>query len=115
MVCFLISNLRFQNYPIAAIRVDEGGELARSTEFMKMCHHQLKLNVQTTGTYDSTSNGKVESPHKTLKRMSRTMLVSAGLPDSFWCFALQYAVFIHNNFLHLVTKRVSIHHFAGSC
>ncbi len=112
---FLVHNLRFQNYPVNAICVDEGGELAQSTELMKMCHDSLAMVVQTTGGHNLTMNGKVEVTHKTLKQMTWAMLVSVGLPDSFWCFALQYAVFIHNNFLHMSTKWIPIHHFTGSC
>ncbi len=67
MVCFLVANLQFQNYPVPAIKVDERGELACPTGFMRKCHDTLELNVQTTGSYNSTSSGKVESPHKTLK------------------------------------------------
>ncbi len=45
--------------------------------------------------------------------MARCLLVAAALPDTFWCFALQYAVFIDNNFYHTMTKQIPIHHFNG--
>ena len=111
---FLVCHLRRQGYPVISIRVDEGGELARSTEFMKLCYDTLQVRVETTGGYASTINGMVEAPHRTLKRSSRCLLVSAGLPDTMWCFAFSFATLLHNNVIHTVTKKIPCVHFSGT-
>ena len=102
-----------QGYPCIVVRVDEGGELAKSTEFNQYMIDTLHMKVQSTGGDNSTANGMVESPHRPQKRMTRSALVTAGLPDSFWCFAHQYMIFVDVNTIHSITKRIPIQHFSG--
>ena len=111
IVIFLVNILRYQKYPVLRIRVDEGGELARSTSFLKTLVDVLHVVIETTGGYNSENNGKVEAAHRPAKRGVRMMLMTAGLSDRFWCFALQYQTFIKNNSIHSQTKQVPEHHF----
>ena len=110
VICF-VRTLRVQGYNVSQIRVDEGGELARSTCFMKSCKKVLNIVVETTGGYNSTNNGKVKASHRPAKRTVRMMLMTAGLPDSFWDYALQYGCFVYNNTIHSQTKQVPAIHF----
>jgi hypothetical protein len=108
------SIMRRQGYPCIRMRVDEGGELAKSEEFMScVASEPLEMDVETTGGDNSTANGMVESPHRPQKRVVRSLLVGAGLPDTFWCFAHEYGVFVSVNIKHSVTKRLPIQHFSG--
>ena len=94
---YFVRHLRLQGYTVEQLRVDEDGSLARSTEFMRMVVKVLHMAVQTTGGYNSTNNGMVESPIKPVKRMIRAFLVGAALPDPIWCFAFCYAVYLLNH------------------
>ena len=53
--------------------------------------------VQTTGGYNSENNGMAESPIKPIKRMVCLFLIGAGMPDTLWCFAYSYAIYVHNH------------------
>ena len=55
---FLVTTLRNQDKEFAFIRVDEYGELARYSDFMKTCHN-INIIVQTAGGYASYLNGKI--------------------------------------------------------
>ena len=57
----------------------------------------LKMTVESTGGYNSTNNGMVESPIKPIKRLVRSFLIGAALPDIIWCFAFTYAIYIMNH------------------
>ena len=72
---FLVTTLRNQDKKVAFIRVDEDGELSRSSEFMKTCHN-MNIIVQTTGGYASSLNDKSESPNKTLANITRALLMN---------------------------------------
>eukprot|EP00978_Attheya_sp_CCMP212_P016076 scaffold41833_cov35-Attheya_sp.AAC.4 len=69
------------------IRVDEGGELAKSAEFCRTI-------VDTTGGYASNLNEKIETMHGTSKHMTRALLQARSHADDIWCFAFTYSIFI---------------------
>jgi hypothetical protein len=94
---WLVNNMRKQGYAALELRVDEDGALVRSTNFMKLCVEELKMSVQSTGGYNSTNNGLVESPIKPIKRMVRIFLLGAAMPDTIWCYAFVYAVYLSNH------------------
>ena len=84
--------------------MDEGGELAKSTEFCATLA-DLGVVVHSTGGDNKTSNGLVERFHQTLHGMNRTTLstLQAILPqdlpigitiESFWDLSLLYMVHI---------------------
>ena len=66
---FLVTKLRHQDKKVAFIRVDEGGELSRSSESMKKCHN-MNIIVQTIGVDASNINGSIEIPNKTLANIT---------------------------------------------
>jgi hypothetical protein len=83
-------------------KMDEGGELCKSTEFCKALI-EMNLIIQSTGGDNKTSNGRVEVFHRTLHQMNRSTLATlesllpATLPkgitlQSFWDLSLGYVV-----------------------
>ena len=57
----LVYLLRNQYKKVTFIRVNEYGALARSSRFIKTCHN-MNIIVQTTGSYASSLDGKIEIP-----------------------------------------------------
>ena len=88
---YFIENMRLKGYTADTARLDEDGGLVCSTEFMHTITNVLKMTVESTGGYNSTNNGMVESPIKPIKRLVRSFLIGAALPDIIWCFAFTYA------------------------
>lgn len=54
------------------------------------------MNIQSTGGYESTINGKAERPHRTLKDMMRCHLIGAAFDDDdeLWCLSYQYCIIL---------------------
>ena len=73
----------------------------------------LKMAIQTTGGDASNLNEISKAPHKMIKKTTHTLLIPAGILDNFWCFAMQYAVFLIVSTEHSVTKRLPIQYFSG--
>ena len=71
-----VTILRNQDKKVTFIRVDEDGELARSSEFMKKCHN-INIIVQTIYEYASSLNDKSEIPNKTLDNITRDRLLKS--------------------------------------
>ena len=63
IVGFFFDLQKRQGYPCVAGRVDKGGKLARSEEFMMFMKVKVGMLMETTGGDNSTNNGKTESPH----------------------------------------------------
>ena len=80
--------------PIKTLRSDNGTEYINGTvsDFLKDSH----IRHETTGTYRPDQNGKVERLSQTLFNTVRSMLNTCKLNDSFWSYALRYAVYIYN-------------------
>ena len=110
---YFFALMKKQDYACVCARMDEGGELAKSEEFILFMRDTLNMAVQTTGGDASSLNGMAEAPHKMIKKTTRALLITAGMSDTFWCFAMQYAVFLLVNSEHSVTKRLPIQHFSG--
>jgi hypothetical protein len=106
IVSHFVRTLRRAGYPVQRFRVDEGGELAGSESFNIVCFDKLDMVVKTTGGYNSTANGKVEGGHRPAKFSVRCMLMTAGKPDSFWCFVTCYQCVLKNHTLHSRTNKV---------
>ena len=89
----IYTKLRNQDKKLAFIRVYEDVSLARSSEFMKICHNMNSI-VHTTGGYASSLNGKSESPNETLDNITRYILLNSSCKKELWCFANKYAIWI---------------------
>ena len=59
--------MRLKGYTADVARVDKDGALACSTEFIHTLTVVLHMTVETTGGYNSTNIGMVESPIKPIK------------------------------------------------
>lgn len=81
------------------IRTDQGGELARSTEFRQILLKSGYL-LEDTGSDTSSQNGRGERPHQTLSNMMRCLLYNAGLGSAYWADALVYSVYLYNRLYH---------------
>ena len=73
----LVYLLRNQYKKVTFIRVNEYGALARSSRFIKTCHN-MNIIVQTTGSYASSLDGKIEIPNKTLANITRVCLMNSS-------------------------------------
>ncbi|OWB64646.1 hypothetical protein B5S29_g5835 [[Candida] boidinii] len=91
-------------YRVVSIRTDNGGEFCSGD--LESFFRSKGITHQRTVPYNSYQNGVVERKHRTLEEKVRTLLVSSGLPDSFWAEALQTAVFLINR-LPPTTSRTS--------
>ena len=84
--------LERQGKKVLFIRVDEGGELARSSEVGKTIADS-HIIMQSTGAYASHKNGIDKRAHRTYAEMIRSMIYCARELDNIWCYALGYATF----------------------
>ena len=84
----------------------EGGTLAKSEEFIMFMHNTPKIAIQTTGGDVSSLNRMAKAPHKMIKKKTRALLITAGMSDTFWCFTMQYAVFLIVNTVNTLSPRV---------
>ena len=102
IIKFFIGCIRNMGFNPVVFRMDEGGELCKSSEF---CNSLVDLNVivHSTGGDNKTSNGLVERFHRTLHHMNRATLATmksflpSPLPQaitlqSFWDLCLCYVV-----------------------
>jgi hypothetical protein len=82
-----------------SIRCDQGGELARSQEFvtqMTLRHY----SVEPTGADNASQNKAVEKWNDILGVTVRVLLYGSGLLATFWSAALLHAVYLHNRRVH---------------
>ena len=100
---YFLTTLTKQNIVSLEIRVDEGGELARSTEFCKTLLNNA-FHLQTTGGHHYLLNGKIERPHQTIQKMFNAALLDSGHAKNKCCFACEATAEIYNNILHSATK-----------
>ena len=87
--------------------------MAKGEEFIMFMHDTLKVAIQTTGGDASSLSEMAEAPHKMTKKTTCALLITAGMPDTRWCFAMQCAFFLVVNTEHSVTKCLPIQHFSG--
>jgi hypothetical protein len=104
IVRWVISTLRSMGFEVTFIRVDEGGELARSAEFCSLIV-SLSCLLQTTAGGNSSNNGRVERSNRTKANMIRSQLTTMKMImkkkvssdfnfERYWCFAYQHGNFI---------------------
>jgi len=85
------------------VQTDQGGELARSSEFKTVLESEFGYIVEPSA--DSPSqNGGSEIYNDKLAVKTRTLLYQSHLPPKFWSSALIHSVYLHNRLVHSVTK-----------
>ena len=104
---------RFGHKEGGSIRTDQGGELARSTQFTTMISDKYHYVIEPTGADSPSQNGAVEIYNDKLAVRVRTLLYGSGLPAEYWSSALVHSVYLHNRLVHNVTKRTPIEGFFG--
>ena len=82
------------------IRCDQGGELARSSEFRRAMYNRHRYLVEPTGADSPSQNGGAERVNGTLAVIIRTLLYGSSLDATFWSAALLHAVYLYNRRVH---------------
>ena len=85
----------FGNRNGGSIRCDQGGELARSHEFVSQMTLR-KYTVEPTGADDPAQNKSAEKWNDVLAVTVRVLLYGSGLPAIFWSVALLHTAWLHN-------------------
>jgi KUP system potassium uptake protein len=91
---------QFGNEDGGVIRVDQGGELARSEEFRTTMLKDYQYVIEPTGADSPSQNGQVERYNHTLATIVRTLLYGANLPAKYWSVAAVHAVYLMNRRVH---------------
>ena len=94
------------------VRVDQGGELGRSSAFQEMIGTE-KFVLEPTGSDASSQNGISERPNRTFGQMMRCILHSAELGPEYWSHALIHAVYIKNRITHTKLNMTPYQKFTG--
>ena len=79
---------------VQAVRMDRGTE--QCNQAMHEVFTRLGISVRKTDTDASWQLGLLERVHRTMQDAARSMLLQAGLPESFLVYAMQQYVFCHN-------------------
>lgn len=87
------------------IRCDQGGELARSHEFITEMEKRHGYSVEPTSSDGASQNGGAERYNDTFAVTTRALLYGAALPAQYWSAALRHTVYLHNRKVHTVTKK----------
>ena len=82
-----------------SIRCDQGGELARSHDFVTQMTLR-QYTVEPTGADDPSQNKSAEKWNDVLAVTVRVLLYGSGLPATFWSSALLHAAWLHNRRVH---------------
>ena len=95
------------------IRVDRGGELAKSSEFVNFWFSK-GIVVNDTGGHASYLNGKVERPNQTIMAGVRALLINKNSPSSDWCEALSHYNMVYDMTLHRGIDDTPFHAWFGT-
>jgi dUTP pyrophosphatase len=95
------------------IRTDKGGELWGSQDFRKTISDHGFI-MEPTAPEAPFQNGMGERPNRTLGKMVRSLLHSAGLGPQYWSFALIHAAYITNRLRHSATNQVPYTMYTGT-
>jgi transposase InsO family protein len=90
----LVENQRKDNLKIQRFRMDGAKEFQSAD--VEMLFKSSGIAVKVSAAYRHQQNGKAERVNRTLIEMGRTMMVDAGLPESFWAEAIRTAVYLKN-------------------
>jgi hypothetical protein len=111
----LVNFLKERGHPTAqnrTIRSDKGGELWGSIAFQQAVANAGYV-LESTAPDAAFQNGKAERPNRTLGKMVRSLLHSAGLGPEYWSFALLHAVDVKNRLPHRATNQVPLTMYTG--
>ena len=95
------------------VRTDQGGELARSSDFQDMLLRDYHYTLEPTGADSPSQNGAVEIYNDKFAVRTRTLLYGSGLPAKFWSAALLHSVYLHNRLVHSETKATPFERYFG--
>ena len=79
---------------IGILKSDRGGEYLDGDFSMYL--NSCGIIHETTAPYSQWQNGVAERANRTIKDMTRTMLIGAKLPASLWPYAMETAIYISN-------------------
>lgn len=82
------------------IRVDQGGELARSGEWRTLALNDFWYVVEPTSADSPSQNGQAERYNETIATITRTLLYGADLTAQYWSAAALHAVYLMNHRPH---------------
>ncbi len=88
-----------------SIRMDQGGELARSLALLDLVLRKHNYVLEPTGADSPSQNGSVEIYNDKLAIRARTLLYGSGLPEKYWSSALMHSVYLHNRMVHATTRK----------
>lgn len=91
---------KFGNENGGMIRVDQGGELARSEEWRSMALNTYRYVVEPTGADSPSQNGQAERYNESIATTTRTLLYGADLTARYWSAAAIHAVYLLNRRPH---------------
>ena len=95
-----------------SLRVDQGGELARSSLF-RAAASECGYIIEPTGSDSAFQNGRVERLNRTFGVMVRSLLYSSGLSPVFWSDALIHSVYLKNRLWHSALNRTPFEGLTG--
>jgi transposase InsO family protein len=87
---------------IKALRADRGGEYmsAEFSAYLKECG----IRAESTAAYSPQQNGVAERLNRTLGEAARSMLIHAGLSNSYWAEAVSTATYLRNRMVTSALK-----------
>lgn len=88
---FIVGVLCSFEFSVKIIRLNEGGELVKSVDFMQAVY-DLQMVPEFNGGYASSINSRIKCLNRTLKNMVWSQVFARGFPDKLWCFAYQYTI-----------------------
>ena len=84
---------------IKRVRPDRGGEFM-SDKMIKLIRTKYGARYTPSQTEKPWMNGVAEHAEKDLQRRARAMLMHAGLPKEYWCYAIQHSCYLSNLLPH---------------
>ena len=84
---------------IKRVRPDRGGEFM-SQNMIKLFRVKYGAKYEPSETEKPWVNGVAEHAEKDIQRRARGLLMNAGLPRTFWCYAMQHACYLSNLLPH---------------
>ncbi len=95
------------------VRMDQGGELARSHAFQDLLLREFHYTLEPTSSDMPSQNGAVEIYNYKFGIKTQTLLYGSSLPEKYWLATLLHAVYLHNCLIHSETKKTPFEGFYG--